>query len=559
MLLLIISGLFGLAWFLLLYGIHPLDLTNVDWIYNAGGDLFQHQLGWEWFRQEPWRFPLGRIEAYGYPYGTSISYMDSIPLFAILFKLLSPLLHANFQYLGLWELTSLIGQIFFGVLILGEFTPSTIKKLLGAFLLVLSPALIFRAFSQDSLTAHWILLAGIWFIVREYKDRLWRGSWVVLFAIAMLVHLYFVVMLLPLWAISLFFLFKREKSSRRVLLEIIIITLLLLFEGYCLGLFTLSLDNLESWGYGYYSWNLNGFINPYQTSAFLKQLAVGLPSQYEGYSYLGLGNLIILPFALGLFFHKDASKRHLHVLIPFILVFIITCLFSLSNKGFFNSRALWDIRLPNLAMHLCALFRSSGRFVWPAFYFLVLFGLISIIRNFRFATPLLVLVLMIQVIDIQPLYSSKKPTGFSEYQNPLQSEFWQSAASANKHMILLPTNLYAMAIYEPLALLARNNDITLNWGYFARGDYVSINNDANLIWQDLGLDKADKQTLYIFWDSDWNAKVEESLSESMVICQVDGYKVVLSEENALVQSNPSLSSYCTLPKPDKYFQISSHS
>ncbi|MDO9121584.1 MAG: DUF6311 domain-containing protein, partial [Anaerolineaceae bacterium] len=88
-LLLACSG-FGLLWFLLLYESAPLYPTNVGWIYSAGGDTFQHQLGWEWFRQEPWRFPLGRIDAYGFPYGTTIVFMDSIPLFAIFFKILSP-------------------------------------------------------------------------------------------------------------------------------------------------------------------------------------------------------------------------------------------------------------------------------------------------------------------------------------------------------------------------------------------------------------------------------------------------------------------------------------
>src|SRR4030042_801260 len=152
-----ISLLCGLAFFLLFYGRYPLYITNVNWIYASGLDVFQHQIGWEWFRQEPWQFPIGRIDAYGYPLGTTLSYMDSIPLLAIPFKLLSPLLKQNFQYLGIWVLASLIGQMLIGMLILGEFTTSYFKKILGASLLVLSPPLITWAFIHDSLTAQWIL------------------------------------------------------------------------------------------------------------------------------------------------------------------------------------------------------------------------------------------------------------------------------------------------------------------------------------------------------------------------------------------------------------------
>src|SRR4030042_1527698 len=119
-----ISFLCGSAFFLLFYGRYPLYITNVNWIYASGLDVFQHQIGWEWFRQAPWHFPLGRIDAYGYPLGTTISYMDSIPLLAIPLKLLSPLLTQNFQYQGIWVLASLLGQMLIGMLFSVLFTIS---------------------------------------------------------------------------------------------------------------------------------------------------------------------------------------------------------------------------------------------------------------------------------------------------------------------------------------------------------------------------------------------------------------------------------------------------
>lgn len=143
LLILSISILCGLVWFLLFYGRYSLRFSNVDWIYLAGSDVFQHQIGWEWFRQEPWHFPIGRIDAYGYPFGTFVSYTDSIPLLAIPLKMLSPLLNHNFQFLGFWELISVIGQMFFGMKIIGEFTTSYPKRILGASVLVLSPILMY--------------------------------------------------------------------------------------------------------------------------------------------------------------------------------------------------------------------------------------------------------------------------------------------------------------------------------------------------------------------------------------------------------------------------------
>ncbi len=146
----------------------------------------QHQLGWEWFRQEPWRFPLGRIVNYGYPFGTFIAYTDSIPLLAFIFKILSPFLGQDFQYFGLWGLLCVIGQMLVGLLILREFTSSYMISVLGASLLVFSPPMIFRSFVHDPLLAHWIILAGIWFVILEYKNKLWQGSWLILFGVSVI-------------------------------------------------------------------------------------------------------------------------------------------------------------------------------------------------------------------------------------------------------------------------------------------------------------------------------------------------------------------------------------
>ena len=541
-----ISFLCGLAFFLLFYGRYPLYITNVNWIYASGLDVFQHQIGWEWFRQEPWHFPIGRIDAYGYPLGTTLSYMDSIPLLAIPFKLLSPLLKQNFQYLGIWVLASLIGQMLIGMLILGEFTTSYFKKILGASLLVLSPPLITWAFIHDSLTAQWILLMAIWFILLEYRHKLWRGAWILLFAVAMLIHPYFVAMLVPLWAISLFFRYKMGKYKWGLTVDVYSIFGVILLVGYCIGLFSLDLKYFAVRGFGDFSWNLNGFINPYQFSSLLKSMPTGIDTQFAGFSYLGLGNLLILPIALVLFLHKDRSRRQLFFTLPFMFVSILFSIFALSNRAFFNAQPLWDIQLPARILVVFSLFRASGRFIWPVFYLLVLFGLISSIRNFRYATPFLLLALIVQVIDLKPLYSSKKFAGFDDYQSTLKAEFWQVAARTNQHIVLIPVDI-SQFTYEPLALYARLNQMTLNTGYFARANTGAMEEYANQVWEDLKANRADNKTIYIFWGSKWEGLAKDNLSDHMLICQVDGYYIALSANNTLAKTNFDLAHSCTFP------------
>ena len=80
--LLIISFLAGLY----LLGLSNLNFQNKNWLYL--GDLSTYQIGWEFFRNDSWRFPLGLNPNYGLDFGTSIVYTDSIPILAFIFKLL---------------------------------------------------------------------------------------------------------------------------------------------------------------------------------------------------------------------------------------------------------------------------------------------------------------------------------------------------------------------------------------------------------------------------------------------------------------------------------------
>lgn len=541
-----ISVIFGLVWFLLLFGPHTLSPTYVDWIYVSGTDLFQHQNGWEWFRQEAWRLPLGSVQSFGYPFGTTVSFTDSIPLFALLFRLFSFLLPQDFQYLGLWTLVSFIGLFFFGMQIVGEFTNSYVKKMLGASLFLLSPVFLNRIFYHNSLTAQWILLAGFWFILVEYRRKLWRGAWLLLFSVSLLVHLYFVMMLLPLWAIGLWLRFQREKKPMAIVVDILVVFIAGLSISYLIGLFSLSLGDLLGEGYGFYSWNLNGFINPLEYSAVLPGLPLGTEGQTEGFSYLGLGNLVLLPLGLFYFVKQGRSKNVHKLIIPILLVCLAFVLFALSNRAFVHAYPLWDFRLPKKIEISFALFRASGRFIWPVFYAIVMFSLINVIKKKQWVIPILATVLILQFFDLQPLITSKRVPASLHFQTPLQSEFWNDAAKENQHVVLLPASK-AHSIYEPFALYARKNHLTLNWGYFSRANLGAINEHGEQLWADILSGQADKESLFILWNPDWAELEGGGAADQLVLCEVDGFLVGLSPDNGVVKNVDSLSGLCEFP------------
>ena len=100
------GALLGALVFVVLYGVRVLDPACVDWILNdPSPDPSQHYLGWVFYRRSAVRLPyIGANYSAVYPFRTSIVFTDSIPLLAVLGKLLGPLLPARFQYFGWWGL-----------------------------------------------------------------------------------------------------------------------------------------------------------------------------------------------------------------------------------------------------------------------------------------------------------------------------------------------------------------------------------------------------------------------------------------------------------------------
>ena len=104
---LLISFLFLLCFI----GPKNIFFQSTQWLHN-GQDASLHQLGWYFFKNDIWRFPLGNNPNYGETFGSSIVYTDSIPFFAIIFKFLKFFIPGNFQYFSLWYFITLYLQLF---------------------------------------------------------------------------------------------------------------------------------------------------------------------------------------------------------------------------------------------------------------------------------------------------------------------------------------------------------------------------------------------------------------------------------------------------------------
>lgn len=189
-----ISGVaFSILLFLAIYGIQPLNIFNTSWLDRY--DIVQKQfINWASFRNDEWSFPLVTAHTDFMVEGRVVLW-DIIPLFAIICKLISPLLPSSFQYFGIWALinTALFG--FFSVKLFKRFIENNIKVVVASALLLVLTLLMGRLYIFTPLNAQWIVLVCLIItfksINEQFSDKKLVIEFLVLTAVASFIHIYF--------------------------------------------------------------------------------------------------------------------------------------------------------------------------------------------------------------------------------------------------------------------------------------------------------------------------------------------------------------------------------
>lgn len=546
----LVGLILGILSFLFIYGAKTLNPTYTGWLLNYG-DTTTHFLGWSFFRHDPWSFPLGRIISYGYPFGTTITYTDSIPLFALFFKLIGPILPQTWQYFGLWELLSFALQGIFAALILRLYTKNIFLITISTLFFVFSPAMIFRAFGHSALSGHFIILAALYLLLLAFKKKININLvyWIIIALLSVLIHPYLTLMVTIIYLGYEINDYIKNKKIIHNLIRVGVAVSLLVLVSFMLGLFS-SGASLDSSGLGYYGLNLDAPINPMGWSKyFLKDLPLADKNQYEGFSYLGLGMIILLIGALTVYakelisgdkIGKDKIDRaNLGKKISLIFIVVLILILSSSNRITLFGHVLLNIPLPNFIVKLWSVFRATGRLFWPVFYLIYLFVFIQLFRFFKNKklkyglAILLALIFVFQTIDMGHILAEKRRYFAHEqtYVSPLESSFWQDAARAYQHLIILPP----YSDYN-FANFAMANKMTINSAELARGPYEKMAQYADEKIKLLELGNLDDNEIYIVKDQGLVDKDNLKLKEGINLLLVDGYLVICKKNQQIKES-----------------------
>lgn len=479
-LLFVICAVIGAVCFIGIYGLYVLDFTNVGWLFDNDHDLRQHYIAWCRFRSDPWSFPIGLISSLSYPNSMSVIYTDSIPIFAVLFKLIGPLLPQTFQYFGLFGIISFMLTGGFAALLLRRFVSSDIQCMIGSVFYIISPTIVHRMYYHTALAAQWIVIACL--VLWVYDDLCASNTrriiyWGIIGFVCVGIHSYFLPMAGMILAATAFTQIVRKKGIALAVAEFVSFCAAGILNLYILGAFYGG-TSPTGFGLGTFNSNLNTFINPWEMGKLLPQLPLSNYFQYEGMAYLGAGILFLFVIvAAGMVFRmvrripeEAFHSDRIYGRVTMVLVAVSFLSAVLPNISF-NDRTIVWIPYPSFVEQLLGIFRSNGRLIWPAMYILMTSAICFTAYTFRrynyIGVIVVVAALMLQIVDMSDafsqrymLYTSQHPTD-TLWDDPELS----AITDGKSEFIFLYTD---NDITMPTAYYGYFHDMRQNNYYFAR-------------------------------------------------------------------------------------------
>lgn len=528
----LIAAILGGMVFLMIYGIQVLNPCYTEWLFHGpDGDLTQHYLGWKFFREDSWHFPIGIMGNIAYPNSVSIIFTDSIPILAVFFKIFRFMLPEQFQYFGWWGLLCFILQAVISSKILKKHMESNLAVILGSLLFVFAPVFIDRMYWMTSLAAQWLCLLGIW-LIEDYENLAAKRSRMIICFTGMgmlcaSIHIYFLPMCgILLCGFCLVDICKTGKGFHSLFALIGYISGAALVIAL-LGGFSSNMG-AAFYGLGDYSFNLNGFLNPTGRFTFWSRILPAQPqyidNQYEGFAYLGFGILLLLFVMLTQLLGNIKELHRFHLAeqckkLAYVMIFILSVLVAASPVITLNEKILFELPIPGIIRTIWEMFRASGRLIWPAVYILIFWAIAGDHHFIKKEVKLAVLVscLLLQIYDMKDVLVSKRAS-FSEKavsENELTAQTWKGLADTDgiRHITFMSDVVPDRKLLYSFGDYATKYGMTINDFYFARpmGDAVESGRQK-------ALSEGSEDTLFIYYRNE----SQLCLSREMHYYEIDG-------------------------------------
>jgi len=591
-----IPFLIGLAAYAAVIRFKALWPTDVDWLlpqWNGNIDSASHYIGWEMYRQSGiFQWPIGRSPMLGPDGGSSIAY-STLPLLALIFKPLTHWSKTPLQFFGLWSLVCFIGQSISSWKLLGLWIKNRMDLSVGVCFFVIAPSFLDRLSVHFDASAHWLLIFALYMF---FRPTFKFGQWLILGALSVLIFPYIAMMVSVIFATRLIVDGIRTKGWFEIVKRILMYVGVLLITAWQCGFFLLGGSKIDADGYGIFSANVLTLVDPgYQEnyrapwSHVIPDQWQG-PGQYEGFSFVGAGVLILAATAwilkilrgtrsaqailiapvvcIAILFGRfqDLTQLKLMVLLGILVAIalenisqnksdlvilkiavavsvVLMSLFAFSNQILLGNFQITQFQLSPTLLTIVNIFRSSGRFTWPLMYVLIALIIVAVIGELPKAliTPILLATLVFQVVDSNngtqfttDAYSRVGPDIY------LTSETWDVlgkkydgvlfSPAAHKPRLFMSINADFLAengvLWRDIGVLAQKYDWSMNSSYFSRDPANRFQKDNTALDLSLVNGSFKSNVIYVFIGNDQWERAKLVAGKNDLVGILDGVPIV---------------------------------
>ena len=240
--------------------------------------------------------------------------------------------------------------------------------------------------------------------------------------------------------------------------------------------------------------------------------------------------VFVIQFSIEKLVAKKSESRSRHRAL-YLLVAALAA-YSMTFRPGIGRRTFFVYPLPPLFKQFTQTFHTHGRYIWPAYYLLVLVVIVVACRVFnkKLATIVLTGCLLFQIVDSASAVTTVRHrfTDAPEWVSPMQDPRWEELARTHKNIVTLPLLINDLAgRWMLIADFASRHKMGTNAVYFSRINMEEASQYAGRLHDGFLHGTLDASNIYIVTDDAYWEGVVGLKFPYAFTGDIDGFHVVV--------------------------------
>jgi hypothetical protein len=240
--------------------------------------------------------------------------------------------------------------------------------------------------------------------------------------------------------------------------------------------------------------------------------------------------MFIAQFSIEKLAAKKSESHSRHRILYLLVATLAT--YSMTFRPGIGRRTFFVYPLPPLFKQFTQTFHTHGRYIWPAYYFLVLVVIVVACRVFnrKVATVVLAGCLLFQVVDSASAVTTVRHrfTEAPQWVSPMQDPRWEDLAQTHKNIIALPLLINDVAgRWMLIADFASRHKMGTNAVYFSRINMEEASQYVGRLHDGFLHGTLDASNIYIVTDDTYWEGVVGLKFPYAFTGDIDGFHVVV--------------------------------